>query len=181
MSVVVGVVTDTEVVIAADTALTGRVQTFGETKLVRVGDAAVGWVGSPRWGAFVRGWTEPLRDRLSVEAFATAFLAFVKDHGFSEENSDGSFLIGTVDGLWEVTGLGGVCDGSPYSAIGSGDAIALGALYVGDAVLNSLKGEAEIRKYSIVGVVMAAVEAAIHHHPACGGEVEWERVQREKA
>lgn len=181
MSIVVGVVTDTEVVIAADTSLTGRYQTFGESKIARVGDAVVGWAGNSLWGTWARRWTEPLQSYEHVEFFAASWRGWLKELALPEDEAGGSFLVATTEGLFEITSSGAVCDAAPYGAIGAGDGIALGALHVGQAVLDGLQEEAEIRKYSILGVAIEAVQAAIHHHPACGGTVEWERVEREKS
>lgn len=170
MSVVVGVVTDTEVVIAADTSLTGRYQTFGESKIARVGDAVVGWAGNSLWGTWARQWTKALLDRDDVESFATAWRAHVRELALPEDESGGSFLVATEEGLFEITSSGAVCDAAPYGAIGAGDGIALGALYTMWGARANSRTMADM-----------AVRAAIHHHPACGGEVEWERVLREKA
>ena len=162
MSVVVGVVTDTEVVIAADTALTGNFQTFGETKIARVGDAAIGWVGNSLWGTFARQWTKTLLDRTDVEAFAAAWRVYVKDLSLDEKASSGAFMVATEGGLFEITPPGSVCVVRHYTAIGMGESIALGSLY-------SLRGW---RDLSTVDEAVVAVKAAIYHHPDCGGEVE---------
>ena len=171
MSVVVGVVTDTEVVIAADTALTGNFTTFGESKIFRVGDAVVGMAGNPLWGTFIRGYTEPLTDRSSIEAFAQAWWEWVQARNLEKDEQGGHFLVATSEGLFEVCSTGAVCVADLYTAIGSGESIAIGALWAARGGIASGQGDV---------IAFGAVSAAIYHHPTCGGTVELMQVEREK-
>jgi len=174
MSVVVGVVTDTEVVIAADTSLHGETISHSEAKLHETDSAYIGWVGSPLWGSFVRNWTEALNGRRTIEAFGMAWFDWAREKQHGDMSGltylvNGAFLIGTKASgrLFEVTGDGAVCEHHRYAAIGGGEAVAIGAL----SVVYGGNGEWVARR---------AVEAAIRHAPSCGGSVNILGATREK-
>ncbi len=160
MSVVVGYRSgDGGVCLASDGAITGSTRTYGEVKLLaREHGDIVGWTGSPLWGAVVRRWPEPLADRDTIEAFAWHWFDWAreKQHGDMHQLTyliDGSFLIGTPAGeLFEISGDGSVCHHDSYMAIGSGESVAMGTMFA-------------------TRDVRLAVNAAIHHDPGCGGEV----------
>lgn len=158
MSVVVGYRGgDGGVCLASDGAVTGKTRTYGEIKVIaREQGDIVGWTGSPLWGYVVRTWSKPLKDRATIEAFALHWFewARLRQHGDMVGGTyllDGHYLIGTPSGdLFEISGDGSVCEHMEYMAIGSGEAVAMGAMFA---------------RKDIYG----AVEAALHHDPGCGG------------
>ncbi len=144
--------------LSCDSQLSGATKSLEECKVGVLGDAVVGWIGSPLWGSFVRAWNDELSDLESVERFAEAWWDWARLRGHGAMHGltyviDGFFLIGTPSGgLFEVTSDAAVCRHTEYAAIGSGGAVALGALFSGERS----------------GM---AVSAAIAHGPHCGGDV----------
>ena len=169
MTVVAGRVQDDgSVVLAADTGLTKlQHRSAGANKLVRLGDAVVGWTGVSAVSSAIR-ICRPYRDPDDVESWlhelAHRVWAWSREREQLCDDGDGSrfapatLLVATPGALWEIDGIGGVVlVAEGYSAVGAGAAIAIGALYTGVTV-------------------RVAVEACLTHAHGCFGQVIQERL-----
>lgn len=133
-----------------------------DTKLVRIGDAIVGAAGLALWRRFLEEYAAPLVDVNDVLALADAWIdwAVQRKHGQDFNGAHGqagSLLVALHGHLLLVDGTGTVIPITEgYAAIGSGQAVGMGALAVVDDDCET--------------AVSKAVGAAIRHAPGCGGQ-----------
>ena len=111
-------------------------------------------------------------------ALAAAWMAWGKDMGHGEVlqgiwEMPGRLLLACPDGLFEIDDSGGIVGPQRYHAIGSGDEVAMGALYALTPVpvLAPTPGDGG-------RIVTAAAMAAVVHAQGCGGPVTFAQVER---
>lgn len=168
--------------IASDSAGTGstvRVD-FG-SKLVRISPSIVIGIASTyllsRWLRETRAAPAPLDTSLpdfdlQLDGFCDSWRKWGKERGLGHTENDGShhvpgdMLVATPSKLYTIDRTGAVNGHAGlYAAVGGGEEVALGSLHIAQAL------GIDARK-----AVKGAVEASIHHHIYCGGEVFVERV-----
>ena len=167
-------------VIASDSAGSGWTQAVYGSKFVRLrDDLVVGISGTYlllRWlregGAaeVLRAAGAPDPDRLWA-----AWRTWAKAQGCGHTDTDGNhsvpgtLLVATPTALYTAQSDGAVLQPSePYAAVGSGDAVALGAL----AVARTMGLDAG-------AAATLAVHAAIRHVPTCAGQVHVQGVEEQ--
>lgn len=140
-------------VIGSDSQLTSDVRNYlSDAKYWPVGEWMVGYVGSPQLTRF-----RPKRVA-SPESFAAAWVKWWREHGVGE--GTGEWMLARRGEFCSVTINGGVIRYStPYAAIGTGEAAALGAMHALSARLEP----ADL-------IVLGGLRAAMTHADGCGGD-----------
>lgn len=161
MTVIVGAVGPGRITMAADTQVSGATVRMDATKLIRRDGAVLGIAGTGLWATAVGTYHGPLGSRENVQDFALWWHEWGRSKGLVDcaGRLDGDVLIATESGLYEICGDGAVYPVAKYAAVGSGEGVAMGALWAGRNA-------------------QSAVRAAIAHSPGCGGEVHVETVKR---
>lgn len=125
-------------------------------KVRRLGDALTGLAGPCRMHQFLRG-RPGVGDGEDVHEFAEDLCEWCKDHGLVDPGSRTAgvvWLIGVAGRLYIIDNGFGVTEVSdPYASIGSGQDVAVGALFCGVSASK-------------------AVEAASMHDPHTGGGID---------
>ncbi len=182
MTIIVGVVRNGEVAIAADTctsfgSLNMTSDNIVDPKLHQVGEA---WIGGAGWGTYGTVLSEYgpqhrkalLRTQGEVYRFFLDFwhalqrdYQYVNTQGDNRDSPwgqfDNSFIVASPGGLFGVSSSISVSAFQRYWAIGSGQEYALGAVHAMAGV-----------EASASEVATAAAEAAIAHDDGCGGPVD---------
>jgi len=166
MTCVVGIALNGKIYMGADSCSSDVSEKYGrkDAKVFESHDMLLGYSGSWRFGNLFRFKFDPPAQRSDKEDFeflvtdwVDALRTVCKSEGYTkiednEESFDGSALIGYKGKLYVLEGDWNI--GEPnmdYAAIGSGSAVALGALYASVKASKSMTPKARIE---------AALEAA---------------------
>ncbi len=152
MTAIIAVTDGSKVVMGADSAGTRgwdlRTRSAQDTKLIRrsggYADMLIGASGSARWVSLLRDQfvVPPLEERpLTGQGIPRSYIASVVEAMYrlaksydlldNEKEIHGSMLLACRGVIWHIdSGFALIQHEQPYAAIGCGDQIALGALYV---------------------------------------------------
>lgn len=144
MTCIIGLVDDGNVYIGGDSAgVSGlSISIRADEKVFTNGPFVMGFTTSFRMGQLLRYKFNPPEQTVNqtdMEYLVTSFIDAVrkcfKDNGFGKEDAGGTFLLGYKGKLYNINTdfqVGIPADG--FDAVGSGDDLALGAMYVSDGL-----------------------------------------------
>jgi len=187
MSVVVAVAKEGQIVMAADSQtnfgdIVAPTDNHRAEKIARIGSAYLATTGWAIYENIIRDFVNPRRppsladERAIFRFFLRLWTALHDKYGFVNDQSEeqhspfgdlgATFLVASRKGIYSVASDMSVTRFEQYYAIGSGYALALGALH-------ALYGE----RYDAEELARRAVEAAVAFTPYCGGDIQLVRVR----
>ena len=153
--------------IGCDTmAMGGGHCTYVSSKLHRIGAAVVGCSGSNLWRRFLTEDPPALDDPADLMEFADGWTEWATERGHGEQvdgqlYQNGGFLVAFPGRLIEVCADGALHESTlRYAAMGSGQAIAVGALAIASEAWPTARD-----------VLVRAIQAVMLHSPECGGDI----------
>jgi len=144
------------------------------SKVIKAGSSLIAITGWSLYGNILdhylhRRKSPRLSNEREIFAFFNVFWRHLKEsYSFVNDRAedapfsdlDATFLVANTHGIFEVSGNMTVMRFRKYCAIGSGDQYAYGVLYT---LYDSRRSALQLSR--------RAVEAAIHFHESCGGEI----------